>query len=164
MVNEKTMFPYPMRGLSVLAIFLIVSPLVYVLVDTFRGHQWIGGTRVLIEFFEVFGKAVREKFLAAYSYYMPPAFIVGAWCAFKPARGAGLTLGGVFGRAIVAGFFFDLLFDIVIFYFQGKRLPEEFMVTAMLRWIISGWVCWAVAKKFRLDKAVVEKTMDRKGA
>jgi len=163
-VNEKAMFPYPMRGLGVLVIFLIVSPPVYVLVDAFRGHQWIGGPQALIEFFEVSGKAIREQFLAAYSYYMPPAFIVGAWCAFKPARGAGVTLGGVLGRAIVAGFLFDLLFDIIIFYYLGKYFPGEFITTAMLRWVISGWVCWAVAKKFRLDKAVVEGTADGRAA
>lgn len=151
--NEMPRFPYPVRGLSILAVFLVIAPPVQVVAEVFMQHAWVGGRQLLIEIVNVFQQNALPKILSGYSIYMPAVFIAGLWSGLGPARGAGLTLGGAIGHMIIAGLVLEFVYQAVVISFGGPFVGENVMV-GLVQWIFSGWISWIVATWFRLDKPV----------
>lgn len=151
--NNKPPFPYPMRGLGIILIFLVLAPLAQVFVGAFMMHDWVGGRQLLVEISEVFQETASHKVLSGYSIYMPLAVFAGAWCGYSAAMGRSLSFGSVVSRMVITGFLLEVLFQLVVV-LSGYPLVVQGIIMSVVQWILSGAICWFAAKKFHLNKAV----------
>lgn len=149
--NEMPRFPYPMRGLGVIAIFLVVAPPVQVCVEIFMNYAWVGGRQLLVEIAQVIRENVLSGILPGYSIYMLPVFVAGVSSAIGPARGKALTAGGTIARMVMAGLVFEGIYQTVVVASGGSFMAGN-VIIGMVQWILSGWLSWIVATGFWLDK------------
>lgn len=159
-----SLFPYPLRGLGILAIFICVSPAVQAVIFKLFDHHWVGGSQLLIEISDVLFKQAFPAVLGGYTIYMPAAFISGALCALTTARGTGLTLNSTIFRSVIGVFCVELLLAIVTFIYvpSASEIILTKLLAAVVAAVFAGWICWVIATGFRLDKSAQENEEARK--
>lgn len=158
------LFPYPLRGLGILAVFICVSPAIQAVIFKLFDHHWVGGSELLVEIFDVLLKQAFPSVLGGYTVYMPAAFIGGALCAVITARGTGLTLNSAIGRSIAGVLCIELLLAVVIMLYvpNASEIILTKLFAAIVAGIFAGWVCWIIATGFRLDKSAEENKANRR--
>jgi len=137
-------FSHPWRGIATLMLIIIVAPPIFVAVAAIMGHPPMG-RQFLFELGELTRRRIVPQIMPGYSYYMPPAFIAAAWCAYHTARGRALTLGGLIGRMVAAGLICEAIYQLFVGLYGGHFRPDIIMVD-FVQWIIAGFICWIIAR------------------
>lgn len=151
------LYSYPLRGMGTIAIFIALGPIISIIAASYLGHQWVGGSNLMIEIFDVVTKEASPNFRAAYSYYMPSVFISGVMCSLTPSRGEGLSLASAIKNTIVVSLLIEIILMLLTGLVVGKFNVDFIMRQlgyGLVQWIIVAWVCWLFATGFKLDKAV----------
>ncbi|EJF91148.1 hypothetical protein [Bartonella tamiae] len=155
--TKQKLYTYPMRGLSIIAIFLIVAPPIQTIIATYLTHQWVGGSNALIEFFDVYSNVAWPRILPGYSYYMPSVFLSGIVCSLGPSRGSGLTLTSAIIRTILVSFCVEFFYIWLSQPYMKTINAHNYLESLsfyLVQWIFAAFICWFVAKKFGLNQKI----------
>jgi len=158
--NNYAIFSYPLRGLSILLIFICIGPPVQAVIAIFLAHKWQGGANVFYEFIKLVSDRAFPSIVPAYSTFLPAPLLAGLWTGGYGSRGFAITISGAIGRSIVMAVFAEMLI-VAIVYLQGVTLSSEFILTdlfsASIQGIGVGWISWIICTIFKYDKPVVQK-------
>lgn len=157
--KNNAFFSYPLRGLSILLIFICVGPPVQAIIAIFLAHNWHGSTDVFNAFLSLLIDRAFPSIVPAYSTFLPAPLLAGLWAGGYASRGLALTISGAIGRTIVMAVFAEMLIMAVV-YLQGVSLSSEFILTdffsAGIQGIGVGWISWIICTIFKFDKPVAQ--------
>jgi|GEM_PF-1305218 len=150
------------RAIAVFIIFAIIAPPVQIIVSGIMSHfYYIGGANLLLadiaSTLKAWGDAFKENPLFIIANWIP-VFIAVLWAAIRAGQGR-LTLRSAALAMIAASLFWAVFASLVLgdaggFWQAGGFYMAYTLLTNLLQWLISAYVCWEAARLFGLVKII----------